>query len=502
MKKNRLTLLTIFATVVLSACSKDFLNNRPTNAITDDQIFNTADNVETVINGTWSYMFESFFTYAVPGYKSIDLTSDAMGSDVAVTLKYGLRDAYAYGEMLDKTQNRVGAYWGLLYKVIDNANNIIAKVDNATGDEGQKAYLKGQAYALRAYCYLTLASYYQLSVKTNPNAKAVPIYTEPSTSTTPGKPRETIARVYQQVIDDLLKAEPLLKNYQRDGAKKWKIDLHVAQGLLARAYLYSGKYADAATKAAAARSGYSLMSGDDYNKGFNDVNNVEWIWGHGQTPNQSNASYNFNYLDVSSAASYYYSFMADPFFKDNFTQGDVRTRLFEWDTTPSREGFLRYKKFRFRDPQAMVGDLVLMRAAEMYLIEAEAYAESGNQGKAVEALNTLRNARNAVPYDPAHAGNLKDTILLERRKELWGEGFSLSDIIRTGGTVNRRAFLSFNGGDSIIKVPRANGTFKSVKAVGHRILSFPNKVPFTPNSTNYLFAIPIAEEQNNPNLYN
>ncbi|PSL43792.1 SusD-like starch-binding protein associating with outer membrane [Chitinophaga niastensis] len=500
MKKYRLILLTIFATAILVACKKDFLDTKPTNAVPEDQVFSTADNVETVINGTWSYMFEEFFTYAVPGYKSIHLTSDAMGNDVAITSKYGLRDAYTFTEMVDPTKNRVGAFWTILYKVIDNCNNIIAKVDNATGDANKKAYLKGQAYALRANCYLTLASFYQFGVSVNPGAKAVPIYTEPSGPATQGKPRATITQVYQQVIDDLLKAEPLLQNYQRNATQKWRIDLNVVEGLLARAYLYSGQYSLAPAKAVAARNGYPLMSGDDYNKGFNDISNAEWIWGHAQTPNQSNASYNFNFLDVSSPVSYYYSFMADPYFKSHFDNSDVRTRLFDWDTLPSQEGFLRYKKFRFRDPGAMVGDLVLMRSAEMYLVEAEAYARSSNTGKAITALNTLRVARNAAPY--AGGGNLVDTIMLERRKELWGEGFSLSDIIRTGGTVVRKAFLSYQNTDSLISVPRADGTFKVVKARGHRTLKFPDKSAFQPNSPYYLFAIPVTEQQNNPNLNN
>ncbi|MFY0255766.1 RagB/SusD family nutrient uptake outer membrane protein [Chitinophaga sp. 30R24] len=496
MKKN--LLLLIFAALVLGACNKDFLDTKPTNAVPDNDVFNTADNVETVINGTWAYMFEEFFTYAVPGYKSIHLTSDAMGSDIAVTQSYGLRDAYAFTEMVDNTKNRVSAYWTIIYKVIDNCNNIIAKVDNAAGDADKKQRLKGQAYALRAYCYLTLASYYQFN-RTGAE-KAVPIYITPSGATTAGKPKSTIGEVYTQVISDLQNALPLIKNYQRSATQKWKIDLNVVNGLLARAYLQNRQWKDAITYAVAARNGYPLMSGDDYNKGFNDINNGEWIWGHAQTPNQSNASYNFHYLDVSSPASYYQSFMADPYFLNFFDSADVRFRLFDWDTLPNQEGYLRYKKFRFRDPSALVGDLVLMRAAEMYLIEAEAYAQSGDNANGAAALNVLRAARSATLY--TGGGQLLDTILVERRKELWGEGFSLSDIIRTGGTVVRKPFLAYNGKDSIINVPTGNGTFVQVPAQGHLTLKQPDGNPFTPYSPYYLFAIPITEIQNNPNLNN
>jgi PBP1b-binding outer membrane lipoprotein LpoB len=495
---NKNILLIIFAALLLGACSKDFLDTKPTNAVPDDQVFNTADNVETVLNGTWSYMFEEFFTFAVPGYKSIHLTSDAMGSDIAVTQSYGLRDSYGYTEMVDNTKNRVNGFWTILYKVIDNCNNVIAKVDKASGDEGKKQRLKGQAYALRANCYLTLASFYQFN-QTGAE-KAVPIYTEPSGPASLGKPKSTIGDVYKQVISDLEKALPLLKDYQRSGTQKWKIDLNVVNGLLARAYLYNRQYTQAVTTAVAARNGYPLMSGDDYNKGFSDINNGEWIWGHAQTPNQSNASYNFHFLDVSTPAAYYQSFMSDPYFKNFFDSADVRFRLFDWDTLPDQEGYLRYKKFRFRDAGALVGDLVLMRSSEMYLIEAEAYTRSGNTGKGAEALNVLRAVRNAAPYKGA--GNLIDTILVERRKELWGEGFALSDIIRTGGTVVRKPFLSYTGEDSIINVRRADGSIFEVAAQGHLTLKQPDGQPFTPYSKYYLFSIPISEVQNNPNLNN
>ncbi|WP_143306661.1 RagB/SusD family nutrient uptake outer membrane protein [Chitinophaga vietnamensis] len=498
MKKNRSIILTILSATLLSACSKDFLDQKPTNAVTQDQAYATADNVETVINGTWAYMMETFFTYSVPGYTSIARASDAMGSDVAVTTKYGLRDAYTFVEMADPTKNRVNAYWTILYKTIDNCNGIIANVDKATGDESRKQRLKGQALALRANSYLVLASFYQFGTIVDPNAKAVPIYTEPATANTPGKPRATIKQVYDQVIADLLAAEPLLQGYQRDPGKKHKIDINVVEGLLARAYLQTQNWSKAAEKAVLARAGYPLMSQDDYLKGFNDVNNVEWIWGHAQTPNQSTASYNFHFLDVSSPGSYYYSFMADPFFKDFFTNGDVRTKLFQWDTLPSREGYLRYQKFRFRDQQALIGDFVLMRTAEMYLIEAEGNARAGNTAAAVTSLNTLRQARGAYPYVQG-SGSLVDTILVERRKELWGEGFSLSDIIRTNGTVVRKPFTSWNGGDSTIVIPNGAGG-KRIRIRGHRTLKFPDGTAFKPQSPYYLFSIPVSEQQNNPNL--
>ena len=136
--------------------------------------------------------------------------------------------------------------------------------------------------------------------------------------------------------------------------------------------------------------------------------------GHPQSVSQSDASYNFYYIDVVTPDAYN-SFMADPHFKDIFETGDIRLELFQW----MREGYLGYRKFRIRADQT--GDIVVMRSAEMYLIAAEALAREGRLEEAVKPLNTLRNARGLADYDLAGKTQerLVDDILLERRRELW-----------------------------------------------------------------------------------
>lgn len=114
--------------------------------------------------------------------------------------------------------------------------------------------------------------------------------------------------------------------------------------------------------------------------------------GHPQSVSQSDASYNFYYIDVVTPDAYN-SFMADPHFMDLFEAGDIRLDLFQW----MREGYLGYRKFRIRADQT--GDIVVMRSAEMYLIAAEALAREGQLGEAVKPLNTLRNARGLADYD-------------------------------------------------------------------------------------------------------
>lgn len=497
MKKLQYLSFALIGLWSLTSCERE-LDTAPTDQANSVEVFKTAESAETVINGTWAKFNNDGPTYANLGYSTVLRASDAMGSDVAVLMnKYGFGSTYAFTEMVNNTTSRPLFVWSLFYSTINNMNNVIAKIDGTEGSQEKKNQVKGQAKALRAFCYLNIASFYQFSYLKDKNALTAPIYTEPSTTGTPGKKKSSLEDIYVLIKSDLTDADNLLKGYSRN--TKDKINRNVVNGILARVYLNTGEWGKASTAAKIAREGYPLMAPEKYKDGFNDIANAEWIWGHGQTQEQSDASYAFNFLDVTSSGSYYYSFMADPFFKNLFDTNDVRYQLFSWDGLPSREGLLRYAKFRFKS--TLIGDIVYMRAAEMYLIEAEAEARNGNTAQAVTALNQLRSARTANLYSGSLAQNdVVNEILLERRKELFGEGFSLSDIIRTQGTVVRKPFVDAEGKAIKVQITTQNGTVKTVDGRGHSILDLPNKTSFVPNSSYYLFSIPQREIENNPNL--
>ncbi|WP_312991634.1 RagB/SusD family nutrient uptake outer membrane protein [Chryseobacterium flavum] len=497
MKKLKYLSFTLLAVWSLISCESE-LTTAPTDQANDEEVFKTAESAETVINGTWARFNDDGTTYANIGYSTVLRASDAMGSDVAVlTNKYGFASTYAFTEMVNNTASRPLFIWSLLYSTINNMNNVIAKIDGTEGSQEKKDQVKGQAKALRAFCYLNLASFYQFSYLKDKNALTAPIYTEPSTISTVGKKRASLEEIYTLIKGDLTEADNLLKDYTRNN--KDKINRAVVNGILARAYLNTGEWNKAAAAARIAREGYPLMAPEKYKEGFNDINNAEWIWGHGQTQEQSGASYAFHFLDVSSSGSYYYNFMADPYFKDLFDTNDIRYQLFSWDGLKGREGLLRYAKFKFKT--GLIADIVYMRAAEMYLIEAEGEARGGNVAQAVTVLNQLRSARNANAYSGALSQDaVVKEILIERRKELFGEGFSLSDIIRTQGTVVRKRFVDANGQPIKVQVTTPDGTVKTVDGRGHSVFAFPDQSAFVPNSNYYLFSIPQKEIENNPNL--
>lgn len=485
-----------------SACSD--LDTNPTTAVDAGSVFSTTGNTEKVLIGAWSYLMETFNSYANPGYGAMLRAGDAMSSDIVVNTKYGFRDHYAFTAIYGKGGTNTLS-WLLAYRIINNVNGVIKYVDASTGTQEDKNRIKGQAYALRGFMYLHLASNYSFAIDKDPDAVCAPIYTEPSDASTVGRPAASVSEVYAQSIRDLEEALKLIpENYNR--TSKYKVDTQVVLGLLSRATLYSRDWEKARTYSEALldKNDY-LMNESEYNAGFNNVVNKEWIWGHPQTPEQSNASYQFHYLDVTKDGSYYYSFNADPYFRTLFNDGDYRKKMIFWATdpgkNPSEEAFvwMRYAKFKFRDN--LTADIVLMRTSEIYLINAEAKARLEDE-TAITRLNELKTARGADNVSGLEGQDLLDAIWLERRKELFGEGFALVDIIRNQQTVVRKEYP---------QKPKIDYTYKDNDGVehtipitpqGHRIFNFPDKSDFVPNSKYYLFRIPNSEELANENLYN
>lgn len=427
---------------MLTSCDLDTI---PTTYVDAGSVFGKTGDAEKVLNGGWNYLMETFNSYANPGYGAMLRANDAMGSDVVLNSKYGFRTHNEFSAIYGKGGTNTLS-WLLAYRVINDCNGVLDNIDAAEGTQADRNRIKGQALALRGFLYLHLASCYSFAIDKDPDAVCAPVYTQSTDETiaAEGKPASSVSEVYAQSINDLEEALELIpETYVRDA--KHKIDNEVVLGILSRACLYARQWEKAKTYSdkLLTKNNY-LMTESEYKAGFNSVDNKEWIWGHAQTNDQSNASYQFHYLDTTTKGSYYYSFNVDPYFRDLFEDGDYRKEMLFWATDPGADVasaayvWMRNSKFRFRDIENQLGDIVLMRVAEIYLINAEAKAHL-NDPDAINKLNDLKTARGAKTiHTNLSQQDLLETIWLERRKELWGEGFSLIDIIRNQQTVVRK----------------------------------------------------------------
>lgn len=82
-----------------------------------------------------------------------------------------------------------------------------------------------------------------------------------------------------------------------------------------------------------------------------------------------------------------------------------------------------------------------MRAAEMLLIEAEAAVQNNDNSTAVNCLKELMTKRDPNYTIPATSGSgLLEEVKLQRRLELWGEGFNWFDYKRWNEVIEYKAF--------------------------------------------------------------
>ncbi len=471
MKINISKYLAILLLLAVVSCKKDYLETKPSNGVTRDQLLSHTADISTALDGA----YKALYAYGANGttghdnfgQKAVDLASDLMGADMVVHLAgYGWfnRD-YQYAEWIlpDATNRRPDIVWYYYYDIIKQANIILSVIDQASGPVADRESIKGQALGLRAYSYYYLINLFQQTYKGNEGKPGVPIYTEPAID---GKPRGTVQNVYDLILKDLTDAETLLAN--KTMPDKVHISVNVIRGFRARIAMLMEDWGAAATYANKARTGYSPMTSAQYGQGFSQISNPEWMWGSLITADQATiyASF-FSHMDVATGgyASLGGQKKITKALYDQIPSTDVRKTLFRTPGTgTSTYPDYNQTKHHVPTPGSWVADYLYMRAAEMYLIEAEALQRQGGQdANARTLLETLIKTRNPSYSAGTLSGqSLLDEILLQRRIELWGEGFALMDIKRLKTGLHRATGAGNHGSPSldpvVYNLPNADPT--------------------------------------------
>lgn len=443
------------AMVVVSSCDSDYLETDPTDAVSVELATSTVDNLSNIVNGMHRDMYTrqsngTSSTQGKHGGIAISIYLDAMGDDLVFpsSASSWFLGSVRWETPADATDMYTRYPYRFYYKEIANANQIIENADEATGDAEVKDRVLGEAHAFRAYAYYMLVQMYaKRYVKGENNSQlGMPLRTDTEFDPIP---RNTVEETYTLINDDLTTALSLLEGKKR--ANKSHFDENVVYGLLARVALTQGRWADAATYAHEARQGYPLMSNAEYLDGFNDYNNQEWLWGYHYTLDQrdnfanwmSNMSRNFDATAIRNVPKAMNSALFDL-----FPSSDVRTQTVRPDgqhpelNLASNYSLYPYTSQKFLttdwDNSLSLGDAVMMRSAEMYLIEAEALARNGQEGPSKEVFNEFMKNRDPAYTSASTSGDAYiEDIMNSRRIELWGEGQRFLDLKRLNLPLDR-----------------------------------------------------------------
>lgn len=479
--------------IFTTGCGDSFLQTSPTDSIGASDMTNNEQNISSLLNGTYKKMMAyngaNANQHDDASYVAWVMKNEVRGLDMII--KRARSRWYAWDYEFDAASRLANDYhtrviWQYAYNIIKNCNTIIEATKDATSTN-YKSYC-GQAKVLRAMMYHQLVRMYQKAYRINPDAPGVPlILLPPSGEYTPeqeAKGRGKLSDVYAQMVQDLEDAIGALSNSL---ANKGYINKQVAHGFMARVLCdmaYEGTdngyknalWDDVITNAQAACEGLGIMERALWTTGFNDNSNKDWIWGF-VNDSQGNTSFPgfFSFVDRRSGRTGYQNVRVDKAFIDMFADNDIRNQF--KNEPGSEEEDNEYCPLKFMDNSTKTGHIPMMRVSEMILIQAEAYANKGLLQEAQDKLDELRAKRIEGYVDEAPAATRNDMlerIWKERRKELYGEGFAMTDILRLGFIVNgKKAERSQYHGLWVIK-------------------------DLKDNDDRYIFQIPIEELNANP----
>lgn len=419
------------------------------------------------------------------GYASTMMMMDASGQDEPSQVS-GYNWYNKPLRFVDRTANSETTYfiWNQCYKNIKVANDVLKSVDLENLSDVAKSYV-GQAYAMRAFEYFTLIQLYQFTYKGHEDAAGVPLVTEKTTEAEANNnPRAAVKDVYKQIMDDLNIAIDYLTDSR---SAKSEINRQVAYGLRARVNLVMQNWSDAAADAKKAAEGYTPLSKEAAAApGFNDVSASNWIWGN--IIDESNDIVQTGILNFPSMMCSFTGNGYSPTYacrminsklwkeipstdvrkgwwidenlnssivdskyvvhqKDEDEEGNVVKYLAVYNQTGDEVADITepYTNVKFGAYKNQYGnelnacDIPLMRVEEMILIQAEATAMGGNveEGKRIleDFVRTYRDP--SYTCNASTAEGVQDAVWFQRKVELWGEGFSFTDLLRLKKPLDR-----------------------------------------------------------------
>ncbi len=510
--KNKKYVLAVLAFAAVS-CDSSLLEFNPTDSGSGEELMKEASTAITSVNGIYRSMWTAGWstsgnTHQCFGVSAYNLAQCVMADDL---IMQSMGNGWFWYDHIYNVKNQYSSsafrsydVWYANYKWISDANSVIAAKETMGGASSDVSYVVGQAYAIRAFSYLNLATWFarapynSLTGRYRWSDPGVPVYTEPTTISTGGKPRENLETVYAQIESDIDSAIVRLEKAAVSSLNKGNkshINEYVALGIKSRLCLAVGDWKGAYESASKAieEGGYEIGGESELMGGMNSISAANVMWGAGIETSEQSGAYAgfFTHMDNTDGA---YAKSAPKLINkqlyNHISSGDIRLKW--WDPTDGESPYVS-KKFAFSNVQSWLGDYIYMRIEEMYFTAAEAALRLGEEDTARELMNEVMASRNPK-YDAGRysgtnlgattttwTGSLLENILIQRRVELWGEYGRIFDVRRTGQGIDRKTEDGFS--EDCISAMRRNGIDLS-----------------SADTYDWVLTIPKAELDANPNI--
>lgn len=434
--------------VLLGGCKK-WIDVKPSDRLTEDQLFSTTQGYLNALNGIYIGMTDA----ALYGDSMTVSALDVMGQYYlmnSTTYRFYPYATFAYTE--DSVRITFDNMWKKTYELIVNCNVIIERC----GEDGNGVLtnpyfgiVKGEALALRAMLHLDMLRLFG------------PIYTQADKDkpcipyNTASRPQSSAllssAAVMQNIINDLTAAatllkdaDPIITNGVQHSAgpggtndlyyRQYRLNYYAVKALLARAYLWMQDKPNALQQAQQLLTETMSPAKPIFTMGptkptdtakatsadFDHMFRSEVLFSLYMLNRQKiyNAYFSPEIQQASRLSFNDYNENRDRLNALYDDGNDYRQKA--WINLSNPNGtYLTHVKFSVAPYNVSPNMMPLIRLSEVILIAAEC-SNTLSEGKAY--LNLLRTGRFCVDLNPTTSDQLKDHITKEFRKEMIGEG--------------------------------------------------------------------------------
>lgn len=420
--------------MITASCTK--LDFKPTDLILPEQAFRNISDINLGLVGAYAPIDYSTLSYS------------AIVSDEAIYPQentVGNSDAYRW--LYTGSNGSVTGLYYTNYQAIDRVNKVLEAMDKLTftgNDVALADRYRGELLALRAYLHFELLRAYAASYQSN--ALGV-TYMVKSAVTYP--PRETFGVVIEKAKADLIAAKGLIPASFTDKTRITKLAVSAIQ---ARVALYEKNWIDADKYATEVINAAPLATRAQFPGIWTDANDTEVIWKLKRVNGDSRTG-DFFYRQSGGVVLYAPSFKLIATFDATNDVRFVPYIKFDNSRTGTKSKYLVNKYIGGSSSTPGLADVKQFRTGEMYLIRAEARAETN--GDAAGDLNTLRAARinGYINQTFTDKTALINAIYDERFKELAFEGHRYFDLRRRNLSIERIATDVAATGSALVLPP-------------------------------------------------
>ncbi len=430
---KKIGILALFITLITS-CTKQ-LDQSPITSKELSVFLKTEIEVEEYVNATYATLqFGSLYGVYLPAMAEI--ASDNTYDEVPAN------DAAIYGDMDEfKTvpaNTLIADVWKNSYVAIQRCNVVLGRIDAVNfASPDTKAARTGEMKFIRALMYFNLIRFFG----------DVPLVTEETVDPNIffGQGRTATTKVYAQIIKDLIEAADILP---ASTSQQGRVVKTAAQSLLGKVYLTQKDYPNAKTQLDFVINSavYTLQPNTNDIFSLDKENNKEIIFAvqfaSGTNGNSEGSTMYQQFSPSGTVNGAKGHNLPTKELYSLYTADDKRKTTYV-DVTGNGVPFSN----KLKKPTTITdggSNFVVLRYADVLLMQAEIENELNNTSVATTLLNSIRNRAGLPNTIVTTQDELRAAIAFERRLELVGEGHRWFDLLRTGEaiTVMNAWFLS------------------------------------------------------------